>query len=134
MASFKVRRYALDGVDDSLQRLLSISRIAIVERLAEVSQWLRGIAGVKTRRVDLVLVPGTPTQTFRIDELSLRLDQRIIDLRQPRPIGIPDRLLPALLNPFRLFREIINGRRLPTSHPTSPRDYEYAPAGIASVK
>src|SRR5215216_866505 len=104
---FQSIRHTLDRVDDSLQRLLSTHCIAIVERLAEVSQWLCGVAGIETGRVDLMLVPGTATQTSRIDELSLTLDQRVVDLRESRAVGITNRILPALLNVFRLFREII---------------------------
>ena len=99
--------HALDRLNNSLQTFLCVSWIAIVKRLTKVSQRLRCITCVKTRRVDPVLVPGATTQAFRIDKLPFRLDQRVIDFGKLRTVRTPNRILPVLLHSFRFFRKVL---------------------------
>src|SRR5437867_8592691 len=98
---------SLNRRSNSLSGFVDVVCASVFDCLPQIRKRQRGVASVKSGRVNFVFVPRTSTQTSLIDKSALGLNQRIVDALQLR--FVIQSFTTTFIESRRFVREIIDG-------------------------
>src|SRR5439155_15406796 len=99
---------SLNRRSNSLSGFVDVVCASVFDCLPQIRKRQRGVASVKSGRVNFVFVPRTSTQTSLIDKSALGLNQRIVDALQLR--FVIHSFTTTFIESRRFVREIIDGQ------------------------